>query len=598
MLEGVEQEIKEETPWTVKLVEKSGIPLKNLLLPKFPLVNGCILGNDCGACENNGINCRRKNVVYIAECRKCKKKMRDSKDSDEEINSVYIGETARVFRKRVEEHMTLLRNLDQKSFQVAHWATEHEDDLECPEFTFKVLGQYRDALTRQITEAVCIMENGSLNKRNEFRLNEICRIGSKVSEKDSEKQRKSRIENRAREENKIIEFIEKVKQTSSIEPISTNQAPNDNPNLSYFCRAIGSKRGWDEITEAGSNKRQKMNSSTPGPWRQTPAKSPEMILGITPIKIGGDSPDQVNPEVYVEGDSDLKSPVDGGRTNMSNELRGSIITPRKIETSGENDQSLAKETLMLEKASARTGCEVGSLYIEDNVGKLEENWYFSAYPREKTRSLDDLLGDIDLNKLDDWSGNSVGEREFINSYEREESCINLGREADERLLSEPATPGTPGPSKRILSPNKTTPRGRPRKFSSSQMARREGRLNLVTVVPDELFGQNVIKDSLPKPRFMEPQRKKEQWEQMDLGKAAITSVESPGKSSDTNNFTNQQVVTPRTTRGCNLLFRQALSIPRTKYKLKRGKKAVENMINQPRISQLLSPVNRKPLNKQ
>lgn len=171
-------------------------------------------------------------------------------------------------------------------------------------------------------------------------------------------------------------------------------------------------------------------------------------------------------------------------------------------------------------------------------------------------------------------------------------------EADERLLSEPATPGTPGPSKRILSPNKTTPRGRPRKFSSSQMARREGRLNLVTVVPDELFGQNVIKDSLPKPRFMEPQRKKEQWEQMDLGKAAITSVESPGKTSDTNNLTNQQVVTPRTTRGCNLLFRQALSTPRRKYKLKRGKKAVENMINQPRISQLLSPVNRKPLNKQ
>ena len=100
---------------------------------------------------------------------------------DGEKQSIYIGETARVFRKRVEEHMSSLKNLDPSSFQLAHWAKYHNDDLECPEFKFKVLGQYRDTLTRQITEAVNILDKGSLNKRHEFRINELCRLESKLS---------------------------------------------------------------------------------------------------------------------------------------------------------------------------------------------------------------------------------------------------------------------------------------------------------------------------------------------------------------------------------------------------------------------------------
>ena len=598
LLEGVEREIKEETPWTVKLVEKSGIPLKNLLLPKFPLEDGCILGQECGACENNGINCRRKSVVYIAECRKCKKKLKETDDLNEEAKSVYIGETARVFRKRVEEHMTLLRNLDPKSFQLAHWAMEHDDDLECPEFTFKVLGQFRDALTRQITEAIYIMENGSLNKRNEFRMNEICRMGSKFSEKDSEKQRNDRIESRIREESKIIEFIEKVKKRSMHNSRVVDQALDTCTNGIHFnYRDTRSKRGGDKATEAGVKKKRRMNSSTPGPWRQPPAESPERVFGITPIRGRNDSPDQVNPEIYTDRDSDIKSPVDGGRTNMSNELRGSIITPRKAETSVENDQSLAKETLMLEKSSARTGCEVRSLIIESGVGELEENWYFSTYPREKTRSLDNLLDDIDLNQLDDWSGSSLREKEVGNLGNVMDSSINIGMAADKLLLAEPATPGTPGPSKRSLSPNRTTPRGRPRKFSSSQMARQEVKLNLVTVIPDELVGLNKGKGPLPeekesflpKPRFIETEL---EGEQTMPDKAAGESYHRNASGADSQ--MTQHSVTPRSTQGMNILLRQALSTPRRKYKANRGKKDVMNMINQPKISQLLSPKNKPP----
>ena len=83
--------------------------------------------------------------------------------------------------------------------------------MECPKFKLKVLGQYRDALTRQITEAVYILEKGSLNKRNEFRMNEICRLGSKFSEIDSEKQRKIKLDMKFKEEMEISNFIENLK---------------------------------------------------------------------------------------------------------------------------------------------------------------------------------------------------------------------------------------------------------------------------------------------------------------------------------------------------------------------------------------------------
>ena len=64
------------------------------------------------------------------------------------------------------------------------------------------------------------------------------------------------------------------------------------------------------------------------------------------------------------------------------------------------------------------------------------------------------------------------------------SNIVLGTGADREVLNAPATPGTPGATKRCLSPHKRTPRGRPRKFSTAQMECHEARLNLVTILPD------------------------------------------------------------------------------------------------------------------
>ena len=71
LLEQVEEELKGELDWTVKLEEKSGKALKTMFLPSFTIVDGCVLGENCQVCANNGIHCRPESVVYIATCQKC-----------------------------------------------------------------------------------------------------------------------------------------------------------------------------------------------------------------------------------------------------------------------------------------------------------------------------------------------------------------------------------------------------------------------------------------------------------------------------------------------------------------------------------------------
>ena len=150
-------------------------------------------------------------------------KCADSKYQNEpQPPHVYIGETARVFRNRVEEHKTALENLEPTSFQVAHWATSHKDDVTCPTFKFKVLGKYSDALTRQISEAVNILEMGTLNKRCEFRVNDLCRLEPMKSIKDFDKERKLEIESSEMEENQIKSFIESLKEKGVNSNINSN----------------------------------------------------------------------------------------------------------------------------------------------------------------------------------------------------------------------------------------------------------------------------------------------------------------------------------------------------------------------------------------
>ena len=63
-LEEVEDLMEKEVRWRPKLIEKSGIQLSNMFRRKFPLKDGCPLGKKCNLCENQGVKCAVKGVVY------------------------------------------------------------------------------------------------------------------------------------------------------------------------------------------------------------------------------------------------------------------------------------------------------------------------------------------------------------------------------------------------------------------------------------------------------------------------------------------------------------------------------------------------------
>ena len=52
---------------------------------------------------------------------------------------------------------------------IKHWFLKHPEKQELPKFTFKVIGKYKDCLTRQIKEAVIISKRpGTLNIKGEL----------------------------------------------------------------------------------------------------------------------------------------------------------------------------------------------------------------------------------------------------------------------------------------------------------------------------------------------------------------------------------------------------------------------------------------------
>ena len=215
MLQEAEEELNREIPWKVKLLEKAGRPLRNVFLPKFPINKGCVLGVNCRGCENNGLKCRQKGVVYMAVCKLCEDEIKQCGEIDNNVREEkchkYIGETSRTFRLRVSEHMKALHDLNPKSFQLLHWAKQHNDDLTCPEFKFKKVRQFNDPLSRQLCEGILILEEGILNKRNEFRMNNICRLVAQKDSRTEEEDRKKLLFERAKDEEMVESFIKVLK---------------------------------------------------------------------------------------------------------------------------------------------------------------------------------------------------------------------------------------------------------------------------------------------------------------------------------------------------------------------------------------------------
>jgi len=73
--------------------------------------------------------------------------------------------------------------------------TSHPTDTQPPIFDFKTVSKHTDAFGRQVKEAVLIRQMGTLNKRNEFAVNELVRMESKQYSWDESETWKENIRN-------------------------------------------------------------------------------------------------------------------------------------------------------------------------------------------------------------------------------------------------------------------------------------------------------------------------------------------------------------------------------------------------------------------
>ena len=278
----------------------------------------------------------------------------DTCDLNEQIPT-YIGESSRLMRTRTFEHMTALEKLNKKSFQVQHWMTDHGTSPFPPRFKFKVIGNFKDPLSRQLCEALEIMRTGNLNQKTEFKINDLCRLVTDSTEKGKELEvATSKIE-RDTLDLQLDSFVNVMKNVINKE--IARQGPSTNPHNIF--RQKTKRRGEEEsgLTEREGNKKKKrMDSSTSTPkfqhYRLQKEPSPDQLSPIP----REDSPLQVDPEVF---EYDLSGAEESARTRKKTEVSDDFdhmgVTQRKDDSSTTEKKNLFNTTKLIEHVLRERG---------------------------------------------------------------------------------------------------------------------------------------------------------------------------------------------------------------------------------------------------
>ena len=160
----VERRMNVITDYKTKIIESVGKKLKDLMSNKNPWSGQeCGRGEcvPCGQAGDRKINCTQRNLVYESKCMDCnqveekgRKKGSELEDTRDEP-SIYVGETARSLAERSAEHWKDFESRDTDSHMLKHWMIHHKGEGR-PNFKFEVVKFCKDALSRQVGEAVRI----------------------------------------------------------------------------------------------------------------------------------------------------------------------------------------------------------------------------------------------------------------------------------------------------------------------------------------------------------------------------------------------------------------------------------------------------------
>ena len=147
---------------SVKVIERSGEPIKNKLVRSNPFREDKCRDDLCLLCSNgHNTNCKLREISYQICCS-------DNLKETGACDGRYEGETSRSSGERINEHLKNYIEDGKKSMFKKHMEEVHNGERK--ELKIKITGHFpSDPMLRQLTEAIVIKETDpALNKKEEW----------------------------------------------------------------------------------------------------------------------------------------------------------------------------------------------------------------------------------------------------------------------------------------------------------------------------------------------------------------------------------------------------------------------------------------------
>ena len=237
-----EMKLQEITGDRIKIVERAGRKLENILTNKDPWKGKDCGRSNCFLCSTKVLtgkdlkkDCTKRNILYEIRCLTCEKDELEKideicKDDEDETRKnklkeqmkipKYIGESSRSAYERGFEHLDKLASLSSNSHMLKHMLDKHEEsDFSQVQWGMFILEFKRTAFERQIEEAVKIQQEASdsiLNSRSEWNQSSLPRLTTRIGDLEQEvKEYEKELRIEKEKEEKIEEKIRQLRKTKN-----------------------------------------------------------------------------------------------------------------------------------------------------------------------------------------------------------------------------------------------------------------------------------------------------------------------------------------------------------------------------------------------
>ena len=280
ILKEKEEKLKEITGEKVKIVEKAGMKLENILTKNNPWK-----GQDCGRpncllCMTKTLtekemkkDCSKRNILYELRCLTCEERIRkkivESEDDEDEKKRKlknmkvprYVGESSRSAYERGFEHLNNLTSLSNKSHMLRHIVEEHPGEkFEDVKWGMFILKYLRTAFERQIEEAVHIQqgvdEGVLLNSKAEYIQSSLPRLVTRMGDREAEiKQFEKEIRIEKEDNERIEEKIRLIRKERNKERLCTEKNIQPRKKLKTEESYISIRTTWGPPSAMGPPKK-------------------------------------------------------------------------------------------------------------------------------------------------------------------------------------------------------------------------------------------------------------------------------------------------------------------------------------------------------